>query len=116
MIAFAKYSAIGGARETRRTESFGKFEIDVSPCNFPTVRTRKAICTRRRANARASQCGALRRVELKERRPLKKTGSFFSPRGFGAAPGPPARGSLRTEERDRDLRSDLEFRRRGGGP
>lgn len=53
------------------------------------------IATRRRTSARASRRGALRRVELKERRPLKKTGSFFPPRGSGAAPGPSVRSSLR---------------------
>lgn len=48
-----------------------------------------------RARAREPTRGALRRVELKERRPLKKLVLSFPLVDPGTAPGPPVRGSLR---------------------
>lgn len=60
-----------------KIKSSADSKLTCHPWNFPTVRTRKAIYIyvyiyETNECARASQRGALRRVELKERRPLKK--------------------------------------------
>jgi len=102
------------AGKTQWTESC-RFEIVVSPCYFPTVRARKAIYTRRRESESESarepmRCPSSRRIERKET--PKKTGSFFPPRGSGAAPGPPVRGSLRERP---SIGSWISPARRAGG-
>jgi len=101
-------------RGNRLHRIVGRF--GVSPCNFPTVRARGKQ-TRRRAGERASEQtreptrGALRRIELKERRPLKKLVLSFPL--MGPRPHLACRSDVLYErkERERDLRSDLEFRR-----